>query len=88
MTNSDQQYSTMTKGKKDKMTNSDQQYSTMAKGKKGQNDKQLSAIQHNGQRADHCFSILSFFSFGHCAVLLITVCLFCPCFPLVIVLYW
>jgi hypothetical protein len=28
--------------------------------------------------ADHCLSILSFFSFGHCAVLLITVCLFCP----------
>jgi hypothetical protein len=47
MTNSDQQYSTMTKGKKDKMTNSDQQYSTMAKGKKGQNDKQLSAIQQS-----------------------------------------
>jgi hypothetical protein len=37
MTNSDQQYSTMTKEKKDKMTNSDQQYSTMGKGKKGQN---------------------------------------------------
>jgi hypothetical protein len=37
--------------------------------------------------ADYCFSILSFFSFGHCAVLLITVCLFCPFFPLVIVLY-
>jgi hypothetical protein len=29
---------------------------------------------------------LSFFSFGLCAVLLITVCLFCPFFPLVIVL--
>jgi hypothetical protein len=32
-------------------------------------------------------SILSFFSFGHCAVLLITICLFCPLFPLAIVLY-
>jgi hypothetical protein len=59
----------MAKGKKDKMTNRDQQYSTMAKGKKGQNDKQ------------------SFLSFCHCAVLLITVCLFCPFFPLAIVLY-
>jgi hypothetical protein len=49
--------------KKDKMTNRDQQYSTMAKGKKGQN------------------------AFGHCAVLLITVCLFCPYFSLPIVLY-
>jgi hypothetical protein len=28
--------------------------------------------------ADHCLSILSFFFLGHCAVLLITVCLFCP----------
>ena len=37
--------------------------------------------------ADHYLSILSFFSFGHCAVLLITVCLCCPCFPLAIVLY-
>jgi hypothetical protein len=32
------------------------------------------------------FVILSIFSFGHCAVLLITVCLCCPLFPLVIVL--
>jgi hypothetical protein len=30
--------------------------------------------------ADHCLSILSFFSFGHCAVVLITICLFCPLF--------
>jgi hypothetical protein len=30
--------------------------------------------------ADHCLSILSFFSFCHCAVLLITVCLFFPFF--------
>jgi hypothetical protein len=37
--------------------------------------------------ADHCLSILSFFSFVHCAVLLITVCLFCLFFSLVIVLY-
>jgi hypothetical protein len=37
--------------------------------------------------ADHYLSILSFFSFGHCAVLLIAVCLFCPFFPLAIVLY-
>jgi hypothetical protein len=28
--------------------------------------------------ADHCLSVLSLFSFGHCAVLLITVCLFYP----------
>jgi hypothetical protein len=33
------------------------------------------------------FGILSFFSFGHCDVLLITVCLFCPYFSLPIVLY-
>jgi hypothetical protein len=30
--------------------------------------------------ADHCLSILSFFSFGHCALLLITICLLCPFF--------
>jgi hypothetical protein len=37
--------------------------------------------------ADHCLSILSCFSFAHCAVLLITVCICCPVFPLAIVLY-
>jgi hypothetical protein len=61
--------------KRTQETNSDQQYSTMTIG------KPLCCI------ADHCLSILSLFSHGHCAVLLITICLLCPFFPLPIVLY-
>jgi hypothetical protein len=77
-------YRTMTKGKKgqnkqtvisntaqwpkekqDKMTNRDQQYSSLFV------YFVLSFLLSLCCFADHCLSILSFFSFGHCAVLLI-----------------